>query len=66
MELMDAEPLIANGRRRSRSGPLGSALHGIRVRAPGADRRARRLPVAGRAGQAILALVGATGSGKTT
>ena len=65
MELLDAEPLIANGRAALPSGPLGIALRDPGQGTGGADRRARRLLVDGRAGR-IVALVGATGSGKTT
>jgi ABC-type multidrug transport system fused ATPase/permease subunit len=66
MELVDAEPSIESGAVSLPDGPLGVRLENVRVRAPGGSTDV----LAGcslelRPGE-VLALVGATGSGKST
>jgi ATP-binding cassette, subfamily B, bacterial len=65
-DLLDAEPQIVSGRTSLPSGPLGLRFEHVRVAAPGGGNDILRdLSFEVRAGE-IVALVGATGSGKST
>ena len=65
-DLLDAEPQIVSGRTPLPAGPLGLRFEHVRVAAPGGGNDILRdLSFEVRAGE-IVALVGATGSGKST
>ena len=66
MDLLDAEPLIASGRAPVPAGPLGLQLRGVRVRSPGGETDVLADCSLSIAPGEIVALVGATGSGKST
>jgi len=64
-EVLDAEPSIVGGRRRLPDGPLGLRIDGVSVEAPGGGEPVLRdLAFEVDPGE-IVALVGATGSGKS-
>jgi ATP-binding cassette, subfamily B, bacterial len=66
MDLLDAEPLIASGQAPVPAGPLGLQLRGVRVRSPGGQTDVLADCSLSIAPGEIVALVGATGSGKST
>jgi ATP-binding cassette subfamily B protein len=66
MDLLDAEPLIASGRALVPPGALGVELRGVTVRSPGGDTDVLADCSLTIAPGEIVALVGATGSGKST
>ncbi len=68
MELLDAEPSIVDGSARAAvpAGPLGVRLSAVRVRSPGGDTDILTDCSLSVAPGEIVALVGATGSGKST
>jgi ATP-binding cassette subfamily B protein len=66
MEVLDAEPKIEGGRGHVPEGPLGVELRSVRVRAPGGETDVLDHCSLSIAPGEVVALVGATGSGKST
>jgi len=66
MDLLDAEPSIAGGQAPVPRGPLGVELASVGVRSPGGDTDVLAACSLSVAPGEIVALVGATGSGKST
>jgi len=66
MELLDAEPRIVDGHGPVPGGPLGVQLRDVQVRAPGGETDVLRHCTLSIAPGEVVALVGATGSGKST
>ncbi len=65
-ELLDAEPRIVGGQGALPAGPVGVALEGVRVRSPGGETDVLAGCDLRVAPGEIVALVGATGAGKST
>jgi ABC-type multidrug transport system fused ATPase/permease subunit len=66
IDVLDAEPKIEGGRGHVPQGPLGVQLRSVRVRAPGGETNVLDDCSLSIAPGEVVALVGATGSGKST